>query len=99
MPADVAQELDVVERRQPFGVVDHHGIGLAVAEIQKARKDLLDAVLVGLDLLDRTHLARFVLAGGIADAGGAAAHQCDRLAAAPLQPGQHHDGNERTDMQ
>ncbi len=78
--ADVAQELDVVERRQPLGVVDHHGVGAAVAELQELGEDALHALLVGLDLLDRAELPRLVLARGVADAGGAAAHQRDRLA-------------------
>ena len=44
-------------------------------------------------------LAALVLAGGIADARGAAAHQRDRPVAGLLQPVQHHDRQQRADMQ
>ena len=99
MPADIAQEVDVVELGQPFCVVGHDGVRLAVAELQEFREDALDAVLVLLDRLDRQDLARLVLAGGIADARGAAAHQRHGLAAGLLQPGQHHDRQQRADVQ
>ena len=62
MPADIAQELDVVERRQPFGVVDHHGPLGAVAEVDEFGEGLPEALLVGLDLLVGEELAGFVLA-------------------------------------
>ena len=43
--------------------------------------------------------AALVLAGRIADPGGAAAHQRDRPVAGLLQPVQHHDRQQRADMQ
>ena len=45
------------------------------------------------------HRAGLVLAGGVADHRGAAAHQRDRLVAALLQPVQHHHGQEVADVQ
>ena len=69
------------------------------AEGQELFEHLFDRVLVGIDLFQGENLAAFVLAGGIADAGGAAAHQRDRLAAGFLQPVQHHDRQERADVQ
>ena len=99
MPADLAQEIDVVELRQPLGVVRHDGVGLALAEPDEMGEGLFDARLVGLDRLDGQKLAALVLAGRIADPGRAAAHQSDRLAAGLLQPVQHHDRHERADMQ
>ena len=61
---------------------------------------LLDALLVGLDLLDGENPARLVPARGVAHAGGAAAHQRDRLAGtAGLQPVEHHHGVEMPDVQ
>jgi hypothetical protein len=36
--ADLAQEVDVVERRQPFGIVGHQAAGRCVAEVEKARE-------------------------------------------------------------
>ena len=44
-------------------------------------------------------LAALVLAGRIADLGGAAAHQHDRLVPGLLQPPQHHDLDEAADME
>ncbi len=99
MPSHVAQEIDVVERRQPLGVVEHDRICAALAELEEAREHALDGVLVGLDRFDRQDAPGLVLAGGVADAGGAAAHQRDRLAARLLQPVQHHDRDQVPDMQ
>ena len=48
---------------------------------------------------DREQLAAFVLARRVADHRRAAAHQRDRLAARLLQPVQHHDLDERADVQ
>ena len=96
---DVAQEVDVVERREPLGIVDHDGVGLARAEFEELGEGLLHALLVGLDLLEREDLARLVLARRVAHARRAAAHQHDRLAAALLQPMQHHDGDEAAHVQ
>src|SRR6266481_2187111 len=98
MPADIAQHLDPVEFCQPLGVVGHDRVTPGFAELQKAREHLLDAVLVALDLLDRKDFPRFILAGGIADAGGAAAHQRDRLVAGLLQPVEAHDLHHGADV-
>ena len=97
--ADVAQEIDVVERVEPVGIVGHHRIGLAVAEAQEAPEDFADAPQVRGDDLVGQQPAAFVLAGRIADPGGAAAHQRDRLMAGLLQPVQHHDRQQRADME
>ena len=99
MPADVAQHLDPVEFGQPFRIVQHDRVARAGAIAQHLGEHATDAGLVGFDLLDGAQRARFVLAGGIADHGGAAAHQGDRLVAALLQPIQHHHGEEVADVQ
>ena len=99
MPADVAQEIDVVERGEPFGIVDHQAVGAALAEADEAGEGLHDRALVGLDLLDGEDLAGLVAPRRVADPRGAAAHQRDRLAAELLQPVQHHDGDEAADME
>jgi hypothetical protein len=99
MPADVAQHLDPVQFCQPFGVVEHDGIAGAGSIAQHLGEHAANAGLVGFDLGHRADGARFVLAGGIADHSGAAAHQGDRLVAALLQPIQHHHGEEIADMQ
>ena len=54
---------------------------------------------VGVDLLVGEQLARLVAARGIADLGGAAAHQGDRLVAGLLPPAQQHDLQQVADMQ
>ena len=89
--SDIAQHLDVVELGQPLGVVDHGGGIAAAAEGEEPREGLLDPDLVLLDLLQGEDLPRLVTTGRVADAGRAAAHQCDRRAARLLQPVQHHD--------
>src|SRR5215212_5141933 len=99
MPADIAEHLDPVELGQPFGIVQHDRVGRAGAKAQHLGEHAADTRFIGLDLLDRTQGAGFVLAGGIADHGGAATHQCDRLVAALLQTRQHHHAEEVADVQ
>jgi hypothetical protein len=98
MAAVIAQEIDVVQLFQPFGIVGHDGVRRAVAEGQEAFEHAADAGLVGIDGGLVQHLALAVLAGWIADLGGAAAHQRDWLAAMLLQPAQHHDRHQVADM-
>ena len=98
MAPDVAQEIDIIELGEPFGIVGHHGFSLTFAEGHKARENLANSYLVGFDLLDRQQFAAFILARGVADHCRAAAHQRDRLAAALLQPVQQHDLHQRADM-
>jgi len=71
----------------------------SVAERQVLREDRLDAGHVLVDLFVGQQLARFVLAGGIADLGRPAAHQHDRLVPGLLQPAQQHDLHETAHMQ
>ena len=46
MPPDLAQEVDVVEPCEPFGVVGHDGVMLAFAEADEMGEGLADAGLV-----------------------------------------------------
>ncbi len=55
--------------------------------------------MLAIDLLVREELAALVLADWVADLGGAAAHQHDRLVAGLLEPAQLHDLDEVADMQ
>ena len=55
--------------------------------------------LVRLDFVFGQQLAAFVLAGRIADLGGAAADKRDRPVPAALQNAKHHDADEIADMQ
>ena len=97
--AIVAQEVDVVQVVQPVGVVGHQRVRRAIAELQELGEGLADARQVGGDLFHRQHLARLVLERRVADLGGAAAHQRNRLVAGLLHPAQHHDLHERTRVQ
>ncbi len=99
MAAVIAQEFDVVEAVQPFGIVEHHGVAGSLAEGEEVRKDSFDARHVGGDHLCGQDLARFVLARRIADLGGAAAHQDDGLVTGLLQVAQQHDRHQGADMQ
>ncbi len=99
MRADVAQQRDVAERAQPVVVVGHDRIGRAVAEAQERIEAAADAGHVGGDLLVGEQLARLVLAGGVADPRGAAAHQHQRPMAVALQQAQDHDLHQAADMQ
>ena len=62
-------------------------------------EDAADAGHVGGDLGVGQQLAALVLARGIADPGGAAAHQHDRPVAGLLQQAQQHDLQQAADMQ
>src|SRR5262249_41011192 len=96
---DLAQELDIVQAKQPLGVVDHQRIGAAVAEFQEFGENLLDAALVRLDLLGGKNPAALVLAGWVPDASSAAAHQRDGPVPGVLQPAQKHDLHQAADVQ
>ena len=99
VPAVVAQEIDVVQRVEPIGVVDHHRAARPVAEAEEPGEHALDAGDVRGDFDIAQELARLVLAGRIADLGGAAADQDDRAVTGLLQLAQHHDADEIADMQ
>ena len=97
VPADVAQEFDVLQLKQPVGIVDHEGrIGAPV--VQDVAEDALDAGDVGVDLLGRQQLALVVAEGWVAHHRGAAAHEADRLVARLLEPVEHGDGDEVADV-
>ena len=87
MGAVVAQEFDVAVVRQPVVVVDHDGVGRAVAEGQEFLEHASDGGDVRLDRLVGQLRARGVLAGRVTDLGRAAAHQDDRLVARPAAAG------------
>ncbi len=96
MTPDVAQERNVAQLVQPIRIVGRDGAGVEIEEPREHGANLGD---VGVDLLVREQRAGGVLAGGIADLAGAAAHQHDRAVAGLLQPAQHHDRQEVADMQ
>ena len=95
--ADLAQEVDVVQVRQPVRVVDDER--LVVGEIQEAAHLLLDALDVVVDVLTGEHLAQLALAGGVAHQAGASAHQRDGTMARALHMRHGHDRDVVTDVQ
>ena len=97
--AVVAQELQVAQLRQPLVVIQHDGVGRAVAESQEFLEHAFDAGDVLGDLLFGQQGALGVLERRIADLGRAAAHQDDRLVPGLLQTTQQHDLDQVADMQ
>src|SRR3546814_4482554 len=77
--ADLAEEGDVFQPVEPFGIVQHHGVGRSVAKAQELLEYPLDRGDVGGDHLIAHQPARFVLEARVADLAGTAAHQHDRL--------------------
>ena len=99
MLADVAQEGDVFQRIEPFGIVEHDRVRRAVPEGQEAFEDPLDGGDIGLDPVLGEQLARLVLEAGVADLAGAAAHQHDGLVPSLLQSAQQHDLHQAADVE
>ncbi len=97
--AHFAQHLEVAELAEPVVIIDHDGIGRTVAEGQEGLEGLLDAFHIGRNLLVGQQGARLFLVGRVAHLGCAAAHQDDGLPAALLEVAQHHDLEQRADMQ
>ena len=97
--ANSAQHFDIAERAQPLVVINHHCVGRSVAEGQQSLEHHADRGDVRLNIIAGEHLAALVLAGRIADFGGAAAHHDDWLMPGLLQPSQHHNLHQRANMQ
>jgi hypothetical protein len=95
--ADVAEELEIVEPVEPFGVVQHDRLPGRVVEV--LGEDAADRRDVRRDLGGREQRALVGAERGIADLGRAAAHQRDRPVAGLLQPAQHHDVEQMADVE
>ncbi len=63
--SDLAQKLNVVERLEPLGIVEHER--LAVREVNEALHLTLEALGIVFDGLLSKHLAHIGAAGGVAD--------------------------------
>ena len=97
--ANIAEEFEVVERHQPFGIVQHQAVLWSIAKGQVVGEHPLDAVDIGLDHLRRHQLAGFVLEGRVTHHAGAATHQGNGPVAGFFQPVQHHDLDQAPHMQ
>ena len=95
--ADFAQELNVVERLEPLGVVKHER--LAVREVDEALHLALEALGIVLDGFLGEHLAHIRAAGRIADEGRAIADEGNGLVARHLQTLHEAQGHEVADVQ
>ena len=90
--AHLAQQVHIIQIQQPVGIVEHDG--LALAEVNKSLHLALEALGVVVDILLGEHLPHIGTARGVADHGGAAADEGDRLVARHLQTlhqGQRHE--------
>jgi hypothetical protein len=67
--------------------------------LQELAEDRADALEILVDDFIGQQAPALVLAGWIADPRGAAAHERDRAMPGLLQPIQHHDRQQRADMQ
>lgn len=96
--ADLAQEVEVVERHGPVGVV-HQFCRIRAVEVQQLRELGLDRRDVVFELFPGQQVALGRLAGGIADHPGGAAGQRQRLVAGELEAAQHQLAHQMPDVQ
>ncbi len=99
MSPDVAQEIDIIKLVKPVGIVAHDGIAAGAFEFQEVRKNRADTFEIFVDRLVGENAAAFVLARWIADSRCAATHQRNRPVSGLLQPVQHHDWEQRANVQ
>ena len=99
MRSDLTQQVDVSKIAQPAIVIDHDGIGRAIAEGKQPFEDGPDARDIRRDRRVVEHLPRRVLAARVSDLGGPSAHDDDRFVARLLETAQHHDLHEAADME
>ena len=97
VPAVLAQERDVVKGVEPVRIVDHQG-GVPL-EVEEALEDAPDAGDVGGYVFVGEQLPALVLAGRVADLGGAASHEDDGTMTGALHVPEQHDRDEASDMQ
>ena len=96
VPADVAQEIDVLERQQPVRVVDHdRPVAGGGQELPYLR---LDVAAVLLDGLVREELPHLGLAAGVSDHGGTAPQHRDGPVTGHRQVSHRHQGHHAADV-
>ena len=99
MAAELTEKRDILELIEPVGVVDHLGVGGAVAERHELSEYPLDPFHIAGDVGIAEELTGLVLPGRIADLGGAATHEHDGSVPGPLEDPQHHDRQEAAHVQ
>ena len=95
--AYLPQQLNVVQRHQPLGVIQHQC--LVIGEIDKLLHLPLKALSVVNNVLSRQHLAHIRPTGGVTDHGSAVADQGDGLVSGHLQPLHQAQGHKMPHMQ
>ena len=100
MATDIAQELEIVQTVEPLCVVKHQRFVRRVrVVVDIGREHLLDACDVVVDLVFGQQRAFVRTERRVAHLCRAATHQGDRLVASLLQPTQHHDLDQRSNVQ
>ena len=99
MLTDIAQEFDVADLVQPVGIIDHDGVCRAVAKLQERLKSFLYPFDIVGNILLRKDRTGFFLVSGVTYFRCAAAHQDNRFAACLLQAPEHHDADQRADVE
>ena len=97
MRSDISQQLNIIQLSQPVAVVDNQR--LVIAEIDKPRHLLLEAVAVVLNILIRQHPAHIGTAGRVTYSTCAATHQADRTMTCPLHVRHYHQPQKMPHMQ
>ncbi len=90
--ANIAQELDPLQAKQPIGVVDHQRT--ITRKIQIAAEMLTDAGQVAVDLFDGQHRPLGGAIGWVTNHARAAADDGDRPMPELLRVGQRHDAHQ-----
>jgi hypothetical protein len=85
MPPDIPKEINVIEVRQPVGVIHKCHVTGDTGPLEKRRKLFFKALAVGIDILVAAHLAHFGFSAGITYPGGSPA---DENGGAVTRPGQ-----------
>ena len=97
VPSHVPQELDVLARPQPIGVVDEQRF--AVAEVEIASELRANASQVALDHLEWKHRTLGVTVARVADHARATTNNGDRSMPRALEVRQEHDAHQVARMQ
>jgi hypothetical protein len=99
MFADISQEVDVRQLREPVGIVGEDGTGRGIVETQELPELFFDSFDIFCDLLGGEEFSFDTFAARIADHPGRPADKGDRTVSELLEPAQVHQGNEMSDVE